>query len=71
MSGDEGRRAPGVRRGFARGGDLDAKIARFRWGAMAMAAGFVFLPFQLATTLLVLYICVVFARSSGVIRSIL
>lgn len=56
---------------FARGAGLESTIARFRWGVTAMAAAFIFLPFELATTLLVLYICVVFAKSSGITRGIL
>ncbi|TGJ87732.1 hypothetical protein E0Z10_g1049 [Xylaria hypoxylon] len=69
--GGHGRRAPGIPHGFARGANMENKIARFRWGVMAMAAAFVFLPFELATTLLVFYICVVFAKSSGITLGIL
>jgi hypothetical protein len=66
-------RGPGIPPGFARdaGLSLEDRIARFRWGVMAMAAAFIFLPLELATTLLVLYICVVFARSSGIARGML
>ena len=65
------RRAPGTPHGFARGAELEKTIARFRYGVMAMAAAFIFLSFELATTLLVLYICVVFAKSSGITLGIL
>lgn len=50
---------------------MEKTIARFRWGVMAMAGAFIFLPLELATTLLVLYISVVFATSSGITLGIL
>lgn len=48
----------------------DDKIAQFRWSLAVFAGAFVLLPRELAVPVLVLYVFVVFARSSGVARGI-
>lgn len=48
--------------------ELHDRISQFRWSLAVAAGAFVLLPRELATTLLVLYVCVVLARSSGVMH---
>ncbi|RYO88838.1 hypothetical protein DL766_009376 [Monosporascus sp. MC13-8B] len=53
------------------GQSLNDRIARFRWSLAVGVCAFVLLPRELAVMVLVVYISVVFARSSGTLRGIL
>lgn len=51
--------------------ELQEKVARFQRWAMVIAVAFVFLPPQLAATLLVPYICFLLLKTSGMARAFL
>ncbi|RYP73147.1 hypothetical protein DL771_003783 [Monosporascus sp. 5C6A] len=50
---------------------LNGRIAQFRWSLAVGVCAFVLLPGELAVMVLVVYISLVFARSSGTLRGIL